>query len=108
MTNNEEMLQLFEMFSALRHEASEKSVRSKILRHSDYAFEGRTHTNFTSFMFADMADDFTRSLIGELNRFLVNISHADWWVRVTNSCEKEKQPGLLWEFADPFLELSVG
>jgi len=55
-----------------------------------------------------MAEDFTRGLIGEVNRFLLNVNQADSWVRAIRSCAKDKKPGLLWEFADPLLELSVG
>lgn len=38
----------------------------------------------------------------------LNIHHADSWIRAANEYDKDKRPGLLWEFADPFLELSVG
>ena len=39
---------------------------------------------------------------------MIGIKHAECWIRVVNEYPKPERLGLLWEFADPLLELSVG
>jgi hypothetical protein len=102
-----EIIEVFKKFHAFRHESADKFVRDKIIRHSDFEFPGRTHTNFRSLIFFEMAENFTRGLISELNRFLLNINHADCWFQAAQQYEESERAGLLWEFADPHIELSV-
>jgi hypothetical protein len=106
MMTDEQMLHLFSRFQALRHETN-ANIQSRLLRHDNYRLPEEFY-GIRSIVFSSMAGDFTRGLIGELNRFVINVHHADCWIRAANEYEKEKQVGLLWEFADPFLELAVG
>lgn len=103
---DEQMMQLFGRFQDARWDLSDRFVRSRIIRPSHFSFGDRERP-FNAMVFDSMAEDFTRGLLGEVNRFLINVHQADSWVRAINSCEKAKRPGLFWEFADPMLELSV-
>ena len=105
--SDEEMVKAFSKFIAFRREAADTFVRDRLLRHDNYSIPESFHGS-KSVVFSSMADDFTRGLIGELNRFLIGINHAECWVRVVNEYPKPERLGLLWEFADPLLELSVG
>lgn len=107
MIPDEEIIEVFKKFHAFRRASAESFVRARIIQHSDFELAGRTHSNFRSFMFYDMTSNFTRCLISELNRFLLNISHADCWYQATQQYPEDDRPGLLWEFVDPQLELSV-
>lgn len=103
---DEQVLQCFSRFQTLRHETA-ASIKSKLLRHDTYKLPEEFY-GIRSIVFSSMAGDFTRGLIGELNRFVINIHHADCWIRAANEYEDDTKLGLLWEFADPFLELAVG
>jgi hypothetical protein len=107
MIPDEEIIEVFKKFHAFRHGTANKFARDRIVRHSDFEFPERTHANFKSFMFFDMAGNFTRGLISELNRFLVDINHADCWFQAAQEYEEADRMGLLWEFVDPHIELSV-
>ena len=99
-------MQFFGRFQDARWDLSDRFVRSRIIRPSHFSFGDRERP-FNSMVFDSMAGDFTRGLLGEVNRFLINVHQADSWVRAIRSCEEAKRPGLFWEFADPLLELSV-
>ena len=58
-------------------------------------------------VFTLMAQDFTRGLIGEINKFFLGIAHAEAWVQTAQKYKEGKKLSLLAEFADPHLELSV-
>jgi len=106
INDDEQMMQLFAAFQAARHELADSFVRCRIIRHSHYNLKNEERP-LNCLVFGSMAGDFTRGLIGEVNRFLINLHQADSWVRAIRSCEEAKRAGLLWEFADPLLELSV-
>jgi hypothetical protein len=80
--------------------------RSRVLRHDNYDL-GNQSRPLRCFLFFSMADTFTKPLIGELNKFLIGIIHADAWCQVAEKREKSIRLGLLWKFAEPQLELSV-
>ncbi len=103
---NEPTIQFFSRFQALRHETA-AGVRSKLLQHDNYKLPEEFY-GIRSIVFSEMAGDFTRGLIGELNRFVINIHDADCLIRAANEYGENIRPGLLWEFADPFLEISIG
>src|ERR1035437_17608 len=107
MIPDEEIIEVVNKFYAFRHGTANKFVRDRIVRHSDFEFPERTHANFKSFMFFDMVGNFTRGLINELNRFLLNINHADCWFQAVQKYEEAGRMGLLWEFVDPHVELFV-
>jgi hypothetical protein len=100
------MMQFFARFQDARWDLSDRFVRSRIIRPSHFSFGDRERP-FNSLVFDSMAGDFTRGLLGEVNRFLINVHQADSWVHAIKLCEEAKRPGLFWEFADPLLELSV-
>jgi hypothetical protein len=106
MSKDKQVLHFFSRFQTLRHETA-PNIQNVILKHDDYKFP-ETFYGMRSIVFSCMAGDFTRGLIGELNRFVVNIHHAESWIRAANECEEGLKIGLLWEFADPFLELAIG
>lgn len=95
-----------EFWTSLKQNA-DKSTRSKALRHADYILPKRTRYA-QSMVFISMVDDFTRGLIGEVNRFLLNVAHAQAWIEAAQQYEESERMSLLWEYADPHLELSVG
>lgn len=107
MIPDDELVEAFKAFHAFRKETANEFVRARIVRHSDFELQGRTHSNFKSFMFFDIAGNSTRRLISELNRFLLNVNHADCWFRAVQKYSEEDRPGLLWEFVDPHMELAV-
>jgi len=107
MNSDERILQVFSKFHTFRRETADSFVTSRVMRHSDYVLPETFHGS-KSMVFSSMADDFTCGLIGEVNRFLVGVHHADCWVRAAAECEKGERLGLLWEFAEPHLELAVG
>jgi hypothetical protein len=108
MVNDKEILTVFEKFHSARRETAEAFVRERVVRHADYALSNRPAHGSLEGLFTLMADQCTRGLINELNRFLINISHADCWVRAVDGYVEDDKSGLLWEFAEPQLELSVG
>ena len=101
------MQQVFAQFWASLKQNADNSIRSKVIRHADYTLPMRTRYS-QSMVFISMAEEFTRGLIGEVNRFLLNAAHAQAWVEATQKHEESERMGLLWEYADPHLELSVG
>jgi hypothetical protein len=107
MMTEEETLQAFSKFRAVGWRTANEFVRDRILNHDKYELPEKTYP-LRSIVFRQMAGDFTCDLINELNRFLVNIHHADSWIQVANDYDEPKKEALLWEFADPMLELSVG
>lgn len=54
-----------------------------------------------------MAHDYTRELIGGVNRFALDILHADCWTKAAGAYEREQRLAYIYEFAEPLLELSV-
>ena len=99
-------IQFFSVFHESRL-ASAKSIRRKLLKHDRYN-RSKQFYGIGSIVFCEMSRDFTHGLISELNRFVINVHHADCWVRAADNFPKNEKAGILWEFADPFLELSVG
>lgn len=104
---DEEAKDLFARFQAARWELSDRFVRCRFLRPSHFNFPERVRT-LGSLVFDQMAEDFTASLLGEVNSFLLNVHQADSWIRTIRSSEESKRSGLLLEFAEPLLEISVG
>jgi hypothetical protein len=105
MKSDQYMQQVFaEFWASLKQNAGNN--RSELLKHSDYNLPNRTRY-FQCMVFISMAGDSTRALIGETNRFLLNIVHADSWFQAAQKHEEDEKMDLLWEFADPQLELSV-
>lgn len=79
MIDDQEMQKLLLSFQASRREMADRFVRNLMLKHKDYVLPKRSRL-VDSLIFTTMADDFTSGLVGELNRFLVGIAHADaWW-----------------------------
>jgi len=107
MIDDQKMQQVFAQFwDALKRNA-ERETRAKVMRHSDYGLPKHVR-GFQCIVFISMAGDYSRGLISELNRFLLNIAHAHAWFEVGQKQEENERMGLLWEYADPQLELSVG
>jgi hypothetical protein len=106
MITDEEMLRVYAKFQTIRRETADILAQNRIVRPSDYALP--TFYPLSCLVFGQMATDFTRGLIGEVNRFFVDVHHADCWIRVAANYEENKKSDLLWEFAEPMLELSVG
>src|ERR1035438_3090419 len=104
MKSDQHMQQVFAEFWA---NLKQKSSGSKLLRHTDYKLPNRIRYS-KSMVFISIAEDNTSALIGEVNRFQLNIVHADSWFEVVQKHDENERIGLLWEFADPQLELSVG
>lgn len=107
MFTDETIVGAFAKVQAMRRQTAEKLVRCKILKRDDYKrseilYGPRYGT------FGHMEDGFRYGLISEVNRFLKEVHHADCWVQVANKYNEDDRLGLLSEFADPFLELSVG
>jgi hypothetical protein len=106
MSKEDRTIKFFSVFHKLRL-ATAKTIREKLLKHDQYRQQKQFY-GLGSMVFCEMSRDFTHGLVSELNRFLVNAHHADCWVRAANSYPENEKAGFLWEFADPFLELSVG
>lgn len=104
MISDPEMLRLYGKLLALRRETAARLSQDRIIRHSDYLLPNSYPLN--CLVFGQMTSNFTRSLIGEVNRFFIDVHHADCWIRVVS--DYEDKVSLLWEFAEPLLELSVG
>jgi len=100
------MLRVYSKLQTIRRKTAATLVRDNVLRPSDYALP--TSYPLNCIVFGNMAADFTRGLIGEVNRFFVHLHYADCWIRVAVDCEEKEKSTLLWEFAEPMLELSVG
>ena len=105
--DDQQMQHVFAQFWASLKQNADKSTRGKVIRHPDYGLPKRTRYS-QSMVFISMSDDFTRGLIGEANRFLLNVAHAEAWVEIAQKHGDSERMGLLWEYADPHLELSVG
>lgn len=86
---------------------AESPLRARILKNSDYHLPNRTRYS-KSMVFTSIAEGNTSGLVGETNRFLLNIAHAECWFEVAQEQEEEEGMSLLHEFCDPLLELSVG
>lgn len=106
MITNDRTIEYFSRFHSLRLKTAEK-IRSALLQHDDYKLPSKFY-GIGSIVFSGMAGDFKCGLISELNRFLINVHHADCWVQAANHFTENEKLGFLWEFADPLLELSVG
>jgi hypothetical protein len=106
MKSDQYMQQVFgEFWECLKQNAD--IHRGKKLDHSNYVLPNRTR-KLGCYEFISMATFYTSGLILEVNRFLLNIAHADSWFQVAQKHEKNERISLLWEYADPHLELSVG
>jgi hypothetical protein len=106
MITDEEMLRVYGELQTIRRKAVDTLAQGRIVRESDY--ELPNSYPLSCLVFGQMASDFTRGLIGEVNRFFLDVHHADCWIRVVADYEENKKYALLWEFAEPLLELSVG
>ena len=107
MIDDQEMQKLLLSFQATRREMADRFVRNLVLRHNDYVLPERSRL-INSLVFIHMAHDFTSGLVGEINRFLIGIAHEDAWSQIAKKRDKSDELALLWEFAEPHLELSVG
>lgn len=105
--NDEQMKAHLLSFHTLRREMADEFVRDRMLRYDDYQLPKRSFA-IQELIFGSMAQDFTLGLIGEVNRFLIGIAHADAWARIAAKCDQNDELALLWEFSEPQLELSVG
>lgn len=107
MFTEETIVGAFAKVQALRHQTADKLVRSKILKHANYRRSGNLY-GLKHGLFGEMEAYFRYGLINEVNRFLLEVHHADCWIQVANKYGEDARLGLLSEFADPFFELSVG
>jgi hypothetical protein len=82
---------------------SASKIRGLILRPDEHRLPTGCDMPLT-----EMCDVFSRGLLGEVNKFLVNISHADAWLEVVQQYPPEEQHGLFWEFGEPAFELAIG
>lgn len=81
-------------------------MQSRILR-PGYELPERVRA-MEAMAFIQMAGGFTRNLLGETNRFLIHVHHAESWVDAVKNLAEDDRTSVLWEFAEPHLELSVG
>ena len=108
MLKDQEIMTVFEKFQSAHRMTAEAFVRERLLRHADYELPKHSASAVCEGRFVLMAVQRTRELISELNRFLINIHHADCWVRSVNGYGEDDRSSIIWEFAEPLLELSVG
>ena len=101
--SKKQLAQLFEEFLRLRYELAALFSASRILRHDDYRLPER----LPDMVFGSMADNYTRELIGGVNRFALDIHNADCWTKAAGTSEREQRLVHIYEFAEPLLELSV-
>lgn len=106
MITDAEMLRVYSEFQTTRRQAADALDQNRIVRPDDY--ELPNSYPLSCLVFGQMASDFTRGLIGEVNRFFIDVHHADCWIQVASKYEEDTKSILLWEFAEPMLELSVG
>lgn len=84
-----------------------KYTTTRILSRKEYILKEKARP-IDCHTFISMAEDYTLGLLGEINRFLVNIGHADSWFRVAQKHDNNERMSILCEFADPHFEISVG
>jgi len=96
------LIKTFERFVVLRRTSGKKFGPNKALLHDDFRVSNGVYG-----IFPVMADDFTQNLIAALNRFFYDIYQADCWVKATASLEQGDRMSVLYEFAEPLLELSI-
>lgn len=108
MIRDQEIMTVFEKFLSARRMTAETFVRERLLRHADYDLPKQSASTACEERFVLMAVQWTRGLISELNRFLININYADCWVRSVNGYGEDDRSGIICEFAEPLLELAVG
>jgi len=58
--------------------------------------------------FIEMATNYTPQLLEATNRFLIDVHHAESWFKVAQELDGDDRVSLVWEFAEPHLELAVG
>jgi hypothetical protein len=93
----------FSRFADVRKFLAKREQADPFLRHADYEIS----KNSNDLIFQPMADDFTMELINSIIKFYLYIFDADCWTRVANEFEENERSGLLYEFAEPFVELSL-
>jgi len=105
MIDDQQMVKLFTRFQTIRRQTA-VGLNSRILR-PDYELPGRVRA-FRTMEFIEMAGHFTPALVEAANRFLIDIHHAEGWFKVAQELDKDDRVSLIWEFAEPHLELAVG
>ena len=58
-------------------------------------------------IFGAMADDFTRELVNSVNKFYLNVFHCEAWVQAANDFPKIQRLSLLFQYAEPLIELAL-
>lgn len=106
MTDEKQMQQVFAEFLRNLKQNGDSFGKSRMLQNSDYSLPERVRYS-QCMVFLYMARDSTCSLLLEVNRFLLDIAHAEAWVLTAQKYEEVERHNLLAEFADPHLELSV-
>lgn len=105
MIDDQQMVKLFSQFQSIRR-GTASGLANRILR-LDYKLANRARA-FRTMQFFEMERRYTPQLIEETNRFLVNIHHAECWFKVAQTLDEDDRVSLVWEFAEPHLELSLG
>ena len=59
------------------------------------------------FIFHNMAQDFIRELLNEINSFMTNIRHLDAWSKVNNQCPKDHKADLAIEMLSPAASCTI-
>src|SRR5208282_289222 len=107
MFTDETIIGAFTKVQAMRRQTPERLVRSKLLKRDNYNRFGNLY-GVKHGIFGHMEAGFRYSLISEVNRFWNYVHHADCWIKIANKYNEDDRLGLLSEFAEPLLELSVG
>ena len=94
---------MFDQFLKIRLESVRKFGPDRFLEHEKYLLPDDRYGIFTS-----MAANYTFGLVGATNRFFYDIYQADCWIQATSTLKREIRMPILYEFAEPLLELSVG
>lgn len=58
-------------------------------------------------IFGAMADDFTRELINSVNKFYLNVFYCEAWFKAAADFPKGQRLSLLFQFAEPLMELAL-
>jgi hypothetical protein len=106
MLTDEQMVRLFAQAQSMRRQRA-NILRKQCLRPRHYRLPNQER-DFKAIAFIEMERAFTRSLLGECNRFMIMISHAEAWFGVGKTLNENDRMALLWEYAHPYLELTVG
>jgi hypothetical protein len=105
MINDQQLVQLFANFLSIHRETVD-NLSSRILKH-DYELPSRVR-DFRAMKFIQMESGFTPQLLEATNRFLIDIHRAECWFKVAQKLDEDDRAGLIWDFAEPHLELAVG